>query len=333
MVVIRSWSGRALKRRNRREAPRKAPMPLVLVHNDVVANPEHQWDDVEGVHYHYPAKYRRKVQTAEPFVYYRGVHRVGGKRGPAEYVGSGRIGKIWPDPERKNAWYCAVVNYARFPTPVPAKVDGQNREDIPPNLWRDGVRVLDPQVYAQIMAEGGGMVPIAGSTPKADQANVTAADDLVLPAELAKHQTPKSGHGPNRRAKAIGDWAEQAALKYIKEQVVGCSDCVHRAGIGETPGWDIDYRDAKGALQRVEVKGTIAAAFAGIELTANEMRAAKAHGPDYWLCLVAGCESEQARVQFIQNPAAKLAAGEWRARPALFAVSFATASDRRGVVR
>jgi hypothetical protein len=69
-------------------------MPLVLVHNDVVAKPEHEWDDKEGVHYHYPAKYQSKIKTGEPFVYYRGVHRVGGKRGAAEYVGAGRVGHI-----------------------------------------------------------------------------------------------------------------------------------------------------------------------------------------------------------------------------------------------
>jgi hypothetical protein len=67
-------------------------MPLVLVHNDVVANPAHVWNDVEGVRYHYPSKYQGKIKTGEPFVYYRGVHRTEGKRGPAEYVGTGRIG-------------------------------------------------------------------------------------------------------------------------------------------------------------------------------------------------------------------------------------------------
>ena len=42
-------------------------MPLVLVHNDVVANPAHAWNDVEGVHYHYPSKYQGKIKTGEPF--------------------------------------------------------------------------------------------------------------------------------------------------------------------------------------------------------------------------------------------------------------------------
>ena len=66
-------------------------MPLVLVHNDVVANPAHRWSDVEGVQYHYPSKYQSKIKTGETCVYYRGVHRTEGKRGPAEYVGTGRI--------------------------------------------------------------------------------------------------------------------------------------------------------------------------------------------------------------------------------------------------
>lgn len=304
-------------------------MPLVLVHN-VVANPAHQWDDVEGVHYHYPAKYRGKVQTGEPFVYYRGVHRPGGKRGPAEYVGAGRIGSIWPDPDRKNAWYCAVVDYVHFPVAVPAKVEEANREDIAPNLWRDGIRTLDPVVYAEIMAEGRGPAAISVAPPAVGEVVITTAADLVLPPALAKHQTGKSGYRRSKRSKAIGDWGERAALKYIQEQIAGSSDCVHRADIGETPGWDIDYRDAAGVLQRVEVKGTVAAAFSGIELTVNEMTAAKAHGPDYWLCLVGGCETATPRVQMIQDPAAKLAAGDWSVKPVVFAVRFAGALSEAG---
>lgn len=302
-------------------------MPLVLVHNDVVANPAHRWDDVEGVHYHYPAKYRGKIRTGEPFVYYRGVHRVGGKRGPAEYIGAGRIGAIWPDSERKNAWYCAVEDYRRFAVPVPAKVDGVNREDIPSNLWRDGVRLLDPQVYAQIMAEGEALGARSAEASTVADAVITADDNLVLPPALAQHQGGQGGDRRSPRAKAIGDWAEQAAIRFIKEQVAGCTDCVHRAALGETPGWDIDYRDAAGVLQRVEVKGTVSAAFTGVELTANELAAANTHGPAYWLCLVASCLTPHVKVQLIRNPAAKLNAGEWSARPTLFAVRFAQVDE------
>jgi hypothetical protein len=98
---------------------------------------------------------------------------------------------------------------------------------------------------------------------------------------------------------------------------------VHRAGIGETPGWDIDYVDAAGVLQRVEVKGTVSAAFADIELTAGEMRAAVQHGEGYWLYLVASCLTTHPKVQAIQDPAALLASGKWTAVATLFSVRLA----------
>jgi hypothetical protein len=85
---------------------------------------------------------------------------------------------------------------------------------------------------------------------------------------------------------------------------LGCTDCVRRAALDETPGWDIDYLDSNGRLQRVEVKGTVAAAFTGVDITANELRAARTHGSDYWLFLVARCMSDSPRVQAILIPRA-----------------------------
>lgn len=295
-------------------------MPLVLVHNDVVANPNHQWNDVEGVHYHYPSKYRGKVKKGEPFVYYRGIHRANGKRGPAEYVGAGLIGDIWADPTRKNAWYCGIDNYERFPSPVSAKVGGVNREDIPANLWRDGVRVLAPEVYETIVNEAAVAATAHPLKISPQQAQLAQVQDLILPSALAKHQGTATSRRQSKRSKEIGDWAEQVALAYIKRQIAGCSQCAHRAALGETPGWDIDYCDAAGVLQRVEVKGTISAAFAAIELTSNELAAAKQYAEHYWLCLVAKCETEQPKIQLIQNPAQKIAAGEWSVAPTIFAV-------------
>lgn len=302
-------------------------MPLVLVHNEVVS-PEYQWDDVEGIHYHYPTKYRGKVRVGEPFVYYRGVHRINDKRGPAEYVGAGSVGDIWADPSRKGAWYCRVDNYERFASPVLAKVDGVNREKIPRNRWRDGVRVLDPQVYDDIMREAkAGITAKASRTIPAEEAQIPKPGDLILPPALAKHHGKGSGDRRSPRSKAIGDWAEQAALAYIKSQIAGCSECTHRAALGETPGWDIDYRDAHGVLQRVEVKGTVLGAFAGVELTANEMKAAEAHMDEYWLCLIARCETDQPSIQLIQNPFWKMSSGQWSASSAIYSVRFNAAAD------
>jgi len=303
-------------------------MPLVLVHNDVVRNPAHAWDDVEGVRYHYPAKYQGKVITGEPFVYYRGVLRADGSRGPAQYVGSGRIGAVWADPDRptgaKKAWYCAIDDYQRFGQAVPAKIDDVLLETIPQNFWRDGVRALDPAVYQRIMTLAAAQPPLIVTAPPPTGVVIAASDRLIMPpAPVAgAGGGGKSSFRKSKQAKVVGDWAEGIALRYIKEQVAGCTACVHRAGDGETPGWDIDYRDADGVLQRVEVKGTVSGAFTGVELTAGEMRAAKAHGEGYWLYLVAGCLTERPKVQAVRNPAALLADGLWAAIPSMFSVRF-----------
>ena len=300
-------------------------MPLVLVHNDVVSNPAHQWDDVEGVHYHYPSKYRRLIKTGEPFVYYRGVHRSDGRRGPAEYVGKGRIGAIWQDPERKSAWYCAIEDFERFAEPVLAKIDGENREQIAPNLWRDGVRALAPEVYDQVIDEGRAALP-SRPIPSPEEVALTAAESLIVPPKVGAPGGSLGGGGPRRlskRAKQIGDWAEAAAVRWINKTVVGCTECVYRAAAGETPGWDFDYLDTDGVLQRVEVKGTTGAAFSGVDMTAGEMRAAELHRETYWLCLVANCETDKGVVQMIRDPAGSIAAGTWRAEPILYSVRFA----------
>ena len=300
-------------------------MPLVLVHNDVVANPDHAWDDVEGVRYHYPAKYQRKIITGEPFVYYRGVHRVGGRRGQSEYVGAGRIGAIWPDPSRpqgKNkAWYCAIEDFRRFGSPVAAKVDGVPLEDIPANEWRDSVRLLPDAVYHRIILAADGQ-PVRVLEPTGSALTIKASDNLIMPPAPVGRATSKSGFRKSKQAKMVGDWAEVIALRYIIEQLPGATACTHRAALGETPGWDIDYLDPAGALQRVEVKGTISGAFTGVEITAGEMRAAKAHGDSYWLYLVAGCLTDTPKVQAIQNPGARLELGQWTASPSVYSVKF-----------
>ena len=120
----------------------------------------------------------------------------------------------------------------------------------------------------------------------------------------------------------MGDWAEQIALRFIKAEVTGCSAWVHRAAIGETPGWDIDYVDQAGVLQRVEVKGTTAAAFTGVDITAGEMRAARLHRENYWLYLVAGCLTDAPNVQAICDPVASINARDWTAATAVYSVRF-----------
>lgn len=294
-------------------------MPIVLVQNEVVADPgAHNWADVEGVQYHYPSKYQRFIQTGVKFVYYRGVHRADGTRRPhGEYFGSGEIGSIWRDPENDRRRYAEIVDYEPFSTLVPAKVNGSNREDIPRNMWRDGVRDLDLDLYDEIVAEGlpGGAsdasIPIAGNfSPIRSEALIVA--------------TPPNPNsmGRTENAKEIGDWAEALVLDWLERTLPQSSEIVHRAAIGEKPGWDIDYTDEGGNTTCVEVKGTRGASFDQIMLTANELSAARQERSNYNLVLVARCLTDKATMQIIVDPASKLSTGHWIAEPLTYRVRF-----------
>src|SRR3954468_12139206 len=106
-------------------------MPLVFTSNDPnTSERRDQWQDVTGLRYHFPNMYRNMIKVGETFVYYRGVHREDGSRGPATYFGAGIVGDVWLDPDsqsklaRSRSWYCAVDDYMPFAAPVNAKTDG-----------------------------------------------------------------------------------------------------------------------------------------------------------------------------------------------------------------
>lgn len=303
-------------------------MPIVLVQNEVVADPEaHNWADVEGVQYHYPSKYQRFIQPGVEFVYYRGVHRVDGKRRPhGEYFGQGEIGSIWRDPENARRWYAEIVNYAPFAAAVPAKVDGENRERIAPNMWRDGVRELSADLYAEIVEEGLHSGAIQGQKAEVEITVPVQTDALII----ATPPDPSS-MGRAENAKEVGDWAEAAVLEWLKRSLPPTSQIVHRAAEGEKPGWDIDYVDENGNTVCVEVKGTRGASFDQVLLTANELSAAQHHRDNYSLVLVARCMTSRPTMQVIVDPASKLSSGEWTAEPLSYRVRFPRGRDVVGV--
>jgi hypothetical protein len=299
-------------------------VPLVLTTNDFVANPDHAWNDVEGVQYHYPNGYKNKIQPGEEFVYYRGVHRKVGPRGQAEYFGRGRIGAVRRDPDSPNtsrpSWFCAIEDYVPFAPTVPAKLNGIFYEDIPQNMWRNGVRDLDRETFDRIVAAAGSPSISILTTPR-QAAGPLETDGLIVPRDRV---TPGAGGGglgyrKSTQAKQVGDWAEHTVVEFL-EGLGGCVEIVHRAALGETPGWDIDYRDPAGELHRVEVKGTVGGAFTTIDITRNELRAAREHGDRYWIFLVANCLTDRPRIQRICNPAARLSDGSWSAVPMVYSV-------------
>jgi Holliday junction resolvase-like predicted endonuclease len=300
-------------------------MPLVLVQNVVVQDEAHNWNDVEGVHYHYPSKYRKKIRTGEQFVYYRGVNRPGGKRVPAEYFGTGRIGEIWEDPDsserRQRSWYCSIEDYQPFAKPVLAKVNGISLEDIPRNLWRDGVRVLEAGTFEKILELAGFQ---EGELHEAElpTGSLFQSESLLIPSRKASGA--KNGRsGQSRRsknAKKVGDWAEARVMDFLEAK--GVSDLIHREAKNERPGWDIDFVDQNGVLQCVEVKGTVGAAFSSVDFTANELKAARQYRDSYQLFLVAKCLTENPLLQIVQNPASRLEVGDWSVEPISYNIRF-----------
>ncbi len=321
-------------------------MPLVLVSNDANASKRYAWKDITGVQYHYPNGYRNIIRTGEPFVYYRGVRRATGSRGEAEYFGQGVIGDIWRDstvpataPKAKWAWFCEIEDYVPFVTAIPAKIDGVFFESIKPNQWRNGVRKISQSAFDRILTASGVSVDRHGETslpvrielpPLSDVEIEDIPSDLILAlsrnievqASIPNDRASHTGGGRrSRNAKIAGDRSEGIAIRYIRERVLGATNIRHVASAGETPGWDIEYRDADGNLNAIEVKGTSGDAFISFEMTDNELAAARNLGQCYWIYLIAKCLGRRANVHAVRNPFAKIEQGQFLCRPSVWRLS------------
>jgi Domain of unknown function (DUF3883) len=310
--------------------------PIILVENEVTAGGLYDdWKDVTGERYHYPHQYKNRIISGRPFVYYRGVRRLGGKSGTPEYFGCGTIGNIWRDaeisvdaPKHQWKWFCEIEDYEPFPYTVPAKLEGEYLENIPPNHWSVAVRLLDKAVYERIIKLSGVRDQLLGSK-SAPPESIPLTDSvqplIAIPGEslllIAKHghtlKSPQGGSRRSRHAKRIGDRAEEIVFKYLKEHLWGeeGESVTWRSKLLETPGWDIDYTNCAGDLIAVEVKGTSGPIFPAIEMTAREWNTAKEKGENYYLYLVANCLSTSPIIQAIQNPYAWYTASKLSAIP------------------
>jgi hypothetical protein len=319
-------------------------MPIVLVSNDANADDRFNWRDITGVQYHYPNGYKNIIQPGERFIYYRGMRRANGARGPAEYFGCGTIGEVRRDdsipdtaPKREWAWYCTILHYLPFNPPVPAKMTGGFFEKIPQNIWRNGVRELDEATYHQLITAAGLQAePPTQPTPTAppqmprlEDVIIPAAtsDNLLVPAAapMGAHEDPSGRRGSGRRqsrhSKIIGDRAEEIALAWAKRMFPSARVIRWVADEGETPGWDIEVIDEAGDTLALEVKGASGSAFPNFELTPGELAACQQLESRYWLLLVADCLGEAPRLQVIKNPYALIKHGGLELVPSGYRVS------------
>src|SRR3990167_4966143 len=133
-------------------------MPLVLTESLATYGGEYDhWEDVTGKQYHFPNKYRKKIQPGSEFIYYRGTRAPQGKRIAPVYFGRGRVDDVFEDTgateKRLKQWYCTIVDYEPFPKLVGIR-DGANY--IEPvfevrNRRVDAVRSIDEATYQRII--------------------------------------------------------------------------------------------------------------------------------------------------------------------------------------
>jgi Protein NO VEIN, C-terminal len=291
---------------------RLIPLPLVLVENEVRVREAHDWNDCTGQYYHYPHKYYNMIVPGQPFVYYRGKLRSGGVSGTPEYFGFGTIDAIYPDPmnkdwesKTKQRWYCSIANYQVFTHPLPAKKqDGSYYEEvIKVNHWRDGVRSLWPDRLASILRESGSATQRPMATTSSSAISLPM-DSLLVPWN-GKAKVPHwNTGGPTTPTKEIGDLGELIALKHLKEvlPILVANTLRWTARDGDKPGWDIEYVNESDDLVALEVKSTTGARHIGIELTANEWRAAERMRDRYNLVLVTMCRTDSPRICIVSDP-------------------------------
>jgi hypothetical protein len=200
-------------------------------------------------------------------------------------------------PKARWHWFCSIENYIPFPQPVPAKIDGVYLENITRNLgWRTTVREISDEMFARILALAGLQesvtVPLQDVTVSLVPLPAPALDAVVpieLPSGLDSLLQPHSparqpasdsltgSYRQTRQAKQVGDRAEEVVIKWLQTQLrpTMTSSITWVAAQGKTPGWDIEFRNAEGALIAVEVKGTTGDVFHSVEITAQEWEAAK----------------------------------------------------------
>jgi hypothetical protein len=182
-------------------------MPLRLTTSDKTAS-GHHYDDVLGVRYEYPSRYRGVVQEGERFVCYRGERRAGGGRGQPAYLGVGIIGAIWPSAVNPAYFVCDIQDWELFAEPLYFKDAFGNHYEPGATgnkaYWQPGVRRIPEDVFARILREA---TAVAAAVPRVSDAREPAElADAYASAALRDSDRPLRRQG--RRGGARSLWPE-----------------------------------------------------------------------------------------------------------------------------
>jgi 5-methylcytosine-specific restriction enzyme A len=126
----------------------------------IAENDLSNWNDLTGDRYHFPNKYSKILEAGTKVIYYKGKltnKSFSEQRLSPEphYFGIAKIGYVYPDPKSAKNKYAKIENYVHFSKPIIAKKESGYFEEIPDNktknYWRDGVRIIDENVYKAII--------------------------------------------------------------------------------------------------------------------------------------------------------------------------------------
>lgn len=212
-------------------------VPLVLTSNDANVS-GHTYEDITGVSYEYPTRYRNIIAPGERFIYYRGRQLPGGGRQPQVYFGTGVVGRVRQSLKDTQTLVCEILDYRPFGAPVYFKDQDGNYLEVAgsrPGYFQPGVRRISEEEFNNIL-----------------EAARLAASNLDVATTIVDNVSDDTYAAPNT-SQDIEGYAIQTAVDYLIERFPDLPvEVLHHSN----PGYDIRVGTSADIHRYVEVKGT-----------------------------------------------------------------------------
>lgn len=203
-------------------------MPLIFATGAPTAS-GHAYEDIYGVQYEFPDRYKGLVVEGERFLYYRGKRGAPTGTGPV-YLGDGIVGKV-RESTNPGLWVAQVRDVTTFAKPLPFTDPNGNYLETgstTPSNWTSGVRRTSDEVFSHIVQVG---MESSGDGPTG----------------------PTGFFADPKHAKEMERYSVDVAMKLLAAEFG--ADNVKEMPPGN-PGYDIEVATTNGTLH-VEVKGTV----------------------------------------------------------------------------
>jgi len=192
-------------------------MPVVLSQRFIGDEGTPKYKDVEGVIYHYPRIYFKRVLPDDRFVYYRPAK---GSATPdaGTYFGHGRLGLPYPDMLDSNLRFVDIKGFEYFPKRVSLRgVAGVWMEtgSATSPQFQASVREISLYDYHRLLIAGGVSLSNVESLPTVDDLYDGSISQLVMAPKdaLRRASSIPDGTGYVWNGGALPNLAESAALQ------------------------------------------------------------------------------------------------------------------------